>query len=573
MISFLNTYRFDEKCFFQSDKVPEWKNAIYKAGAFLPQIQLRVNEEIEATYPTLELCRISQRELNNQNIVIVESYDLGDILLTVDDLIYVNEIVGKGQPDGIYIIRIYISDSIYYYSDPFCYVGITPIPIEIEFDMTGGIISAGLTFESHNPIDLWIDWGDGSPKQNFVMGTELSHTYPATQVYTAVLTEETGSKWYEIKELVADTANISNIELDDFINIEECNLNDNLLTSIGDINNKWKKIETLGLKNNLIPDSFVLTNKSSLVTCDIQNNLLTSIDLQNCINMNHSGVHRPYQNPNLVSLNLNGCISETRLNTENCPDLETVNIQGCKSLTRIHITQYSQTSKITSLDITQCPELLELYVANCKLVTLDFTNSQNLLYVVAQNNKITSVTSVNNLNSIDEFLIRNNELTGDIVLTNKASLTNVYIDNNNLTSINLSNNVNLDMHPSYSFLYMLYLEIINVENCSSLSVININESNNVNAINMDGCTALTTIDAEDASLGTLTFPAAPFSTEINLKSNAMTAGEVDQNLINIDGTGVSSSAIDISGTNAARTSTSDTAVSNLLSRGNTVTTN
>lgn len=56
-------------------------------------------------------------------------------------------------------------------------------------------------------------------------------------------------------------------------------------------------------------------------------------------------------------------------------------------------------------------------------------------------------------------------------------------------------------------------------------------------------------------------------------SNAMTSTEVDNQLINIDGTGWINGTLNIAGTNPGRTSNSDTEYANLISNGWTITVN
>ena len=76
-------------------------------------------------------------------------------------------------------------------------------------------------------------------------------------------------------------------------------------------------------------------------------------------------------------------------------------------------------------------------IPTLNITSLDFKNGQNLEYVYATDNNMQNVENINNLDSIEELLLYNNQLSGTFSIAEKQNLISLRLKNNNLTRIDV----------------------------------------------------------------------------------------------------------------------------------------
>ena len=140
---------------------------------------------------------------------------------------------------------------------------------------------------------------------------------------------------------------------------------------------------------------------------------------------------------------------------------------------------------LTAIDLDGAKGLKSLYVQNNELTSISLKGMTELTDFNASNNALKAIQYTNNsypendLKSIENFNVANNQLTGTFVIRT-ASLISVDISNNEYGTIYLSSNSNLDML-----------------NCSG---------NNLKSLPVSSCKNLTTLVCSDNQLTSLTLP-------------------------------------------------------------------
>jgi hypothetical protein len=217
-------------------------------------------------------------------------------------------------------------------------------------------------------------------------------------------------------------------------------------------------------------------------------------------------------------------------------------------------------TSITSLDLNT-PDIpisgIFFGPNNASFTSISFASSGNgtLTYFTMSSTGLTSL----DLNTPDIpisgiFSIRNGSLTSiDFANAGNGSVSQMYLDNNDLIFIDFKD---------ISFAGITRLWIYSNFTLGDIDISGV--SGNINSFRGYSCD-LTNIDFSGLS--------TPINPEVSIQSNNMTSTEVDDQIINLDNTGWINGILNIAGTNAARTSASDTAYNNLIANGWTITVN
>lgn len=143
-------------------------------------------------------------------------------------------------------------------------------------------------------------------------------------------------------------------------------------------------------------------------------------------------------------------------------------------------------AQVTSIDVSNAPDLADLSVYTNSLTTLDLSKNLNLTSLTCYNNPITTLdlsanTKLTSLNA------QNMELT-EIDLSQNTALTKLTLSENKLTSIDLSKNTELKS------LYIIKnkLTTIDLSNNDKLTYASVNE-NNLTTLDVTGCDALASL--------------------------------------------------------------------------------
>lgn len=209
-------------------------------------------------------------------------------------------------------------------------------------------------------------------------------------------------------------------------------------------------------------------------------------------------------------------------------------------------------SNLTALDFSSVPLSGLLWTYDCtSLTSITFATSGNGLFtnVNLRGCSLTSLDLSNNPIS-GSFLVYNNSLNSLIFAnTGNGTVTSFGVYNNNLNSLDVSN-----------IILSGNIQIFINASLSSLSL------NSVNG-------AITNFAFYNDSLSNIDFSSFSTSNGVTIfaQNNSFTATEHDNQLINLDATGWINGTLSILTGNTARTSASDTAYNNLISKGWTIT--
>jgi hypothetical protein len=369
-----------------------------------------------------------------------------------------------------------------------------------------------------------INWGDGSFTR-CTSGAEALHDYGSTGTYSIKLGAASNSS---TTSLIADNNRITGVSGLKTGLLTDLRLYSNLITGNLDLTNApVSGILSLYSNASLSGVTFASSGNSMLTSTNIRNCNLSTLNLQN---VPVSGYFECRSNPLLASI--------------------TFASSGNGTLTQFR----GYSCNFTSLDFTNVP-ISGLFYAylNSNLTSITFASSGN---GTVSNMLIYSC----NLSSLDlsnvpisgTFNINGNTNLSSVTHSSTNGTTTVYyIYNCNLTSLDVSN-----ITISGSFI---------ARDNSSLSSITFNASNG----------SLGIFDVDRCNLPNIDFSVFSNSDGITIEyqDNSMTSTEVDNQLINLDSTSWINGDIEIDGTNAARTSASDTAYNNLIANGWTITVN
>jgi len=214
-------------------------------------------------------------------------------------------------------------------------------------------------------------------------------------------------------------------------------------------------------KGTIAGDGIVkVYGKSDIWYLNISGNLLPTVfdqpKLMNVVQVSISGA-------SVDKVELPAFEKMTQFSLNNSP-VKTVDVSKVPTLTSLTINNMKEAAQLTSIDISNNPELTYLSLqgnatASGALTSLDLTNNTKLEGVYVQYNKIKEIkladsyeklgtfnASFNELEAINPaampavkwFDVRNNKIKGDLDITSDK-LTNVYVNNNELTGVKVPN--------------------------------------------------------------------------------------------------------------------------------------
>lgn len=237
------------------------------------------------------------------------------------------------------------------------------------------------------------------------------------------------------------------------------------------------------------------------------------------------------------------------------PNLNNITFANSGNGVVTRIFAYNNTG-LSTLDLSNVPISGLLYTyASPNLTSIIFANSGN---GVLNNVQIHTC----NLSTLD---FSNVALTGLLYAYNNPNLNNITFANsgNGILGNTILSGCNFN---TLDFSNIPLQAVVRVENNPVLSSITFASSGNG---------GLTDFRANGCSLPNIDFSVFSTSTgvSIQLQDNAMTSTEVDNQIINLDTTSWINGTLNIAGTNASRTSASDTAYNNLVANGWAITVN
>ncbi len=178
-----------------------------------------------------------------------------------------------------------------------------------------------------------------------------------------------------------------------------------------------------------IADATGIEAFTSLETLVMRNNLLTTIDVSNNVNLKVFHV----ETNNLTSVNMGGnpLLENVRLFQNNLTSVDVSTNPLLESL-------YVSANNLTELDLSQNPDLRSLVISANNFTEIDLSNNPQMEFLGLDNNKITTL-DVSNFSSLGTLSFDNN-LISEIDLSNNPDLGRLYMRNNKITELDVSNN-------------------------------------------------------------------------------------------------------------------------------------
>lgn len=240
-------------------------------------------------------------------------------------------------------------------------------------------------------------------------------------------------------------------------------------------------------KNALVNTDCVDTNGDGIGDSDADLNNDGEIQVSEAeavlwLNVSNNYIHSLEGIQSFTSLEYLGCVQNqlTSLDVTHCPNL--VNLLCLwNQITSLDVTQNPNLTKldchgndITSLNLIQNPSLEYLNCFDNKLTSLDLTQNPNLKYLNCSINSITSLDVTQNP-SLEELRCYDNQLTS-LDVSQNPNIVGLDCSENSITSVDITQN------PSIHFLSCQnnQLNSLNVKNGNSSAIYNLNANPNPN---------------------------------------------------------------------------------------------
>ena len=196
--------------------------------------------------------------------------------------------------------------------------------------------------------------------------------------------------------------------------------------------------------------NFNVSNNLNLKKLELYTGIASEVDLSNNINLRELRINDSATN---LTLNLDNLINLRKLTYFG--NLTTLNISDCVKLIEINIGYVTaQDISLSSLDTTNQPLLINLYISNTNITSLDLSANLNLENVYVQGNQLQSI-NFGNLYYVRNLYCEDNQLTS-LDLNNFQNLDVLSCSNNNLTELKLKNfrieqYINFDGNPNLQY--------------------------------------------------------------------------------------------------------------------------
>lgn len=193
-----------------------------------------------------------------------------------------------------------------------------------------------------------------------------------------------------------------------------------------------------------------LSNNINLKKLELNTGIATSVDLSNNINLRELSISGSFLN----NLNLDNLSNLRKLNYYG--NLPTIDISDCIKLIEISIGYITAGEiSLSSLDLTNQPLLINLYISNTNITSLNLSNNPNLENVYLQSNLLQNI-NFGNLYYVKNLYCEDNQIT-TLDLNNFQNLEVLSCSNNNLTNLKLKNfkseqYVNFSGNPNLAYI-------------------------------------------------------------------------------------------------------------------------
>ncbi|MDR2126597.1 MAG: leucine-rich repeat domain-containing protein [Prevotellaceae bacterium] len=217
-----------------------------------------------------------------------------------------------------------------------------------------------------------------------------------------------------------------------------------------------------------------------------------------------------------------GDISELRFN--DCPKLKSIyaitpNLTVFEINKTDSLTYLSVSGNVTSLDISNCINLKELYCNSSRLTTLDISKCTNLKVLHCSSNQLTTL-DISKCTNLEALYCSSNQLTS-LDISKCTNLNILYCSSNLLTLLDISESTELTELNCYNN----QLTSLDLSTCTKLTVLDC-RINQLTSLDVSGCIDMTMLDCSNNQFTTLDISECTKLTDLHCSNNQLTSLDV-----------------------------------------------
>ncbi|TCI84734.1 T9SS type A sorting domain-containing protein [Tenacibaculum sp. M341] len=323
-----------------------------------------------------------------------------------------------------------------------------PMEMNVEYNVSYRFKYVDSNFGGTHPVSLRII---RSGSATTISSNRFASNNNWIEVSTTFTPDQTGDYDLSISTATFDsegfTVLIDDVKVvepvEEIVNIPDANFKNALLNysptfdTSGDgeiqVSEAESALNALRLNNKNISDLTGIEYFVNIRELSCEENNITSLNLE--------------KNTKLVKLFCGNNSNLTTINITNCPQLEDISA-GNTSLNSIDLSNntlleelFLQNGNLTSLNVSSCTKLNYLNCSSNQIESLDLIANSDITTLRAGYNNLTRI-DISNCTLLPELYLDNNQLT-NIDISSNINLTQILLRNNNLTSIDVSNNTKL----------------------------------------------------------------------------------------------------------------------------------
>lgn len=194
-----------------------------------------------------------------------------------------------------------------------------------------------------------------------------------------------------------------------------------------------EELTITAISGQIVLSNFNVSGNLNLKKLNLNSGLTSNINLSNNINLRELIIKDEATNMNLNLGNLTNLRKLTYYGS-----LPTLDLSDCIKLIEVNIGfTTAEAIGFSSIDLTNQPLLINLYISNTNISSLDLTNNPNLENIYVPNNQLQNIF-FGNLAYVRNLYCENNQIT-TLNLNNFQNLDILSCANNNLTELKLKN--------------------------------------------------------------------------------------------------------------------------------------
>lgn len=388
--------------------------------------------------------------------------------------------------------------------------------------------------------DFQVDWGDGTLVD-----------YSAGSYYTETLKGQTMKLYGDFKQIVANSVNIVDVNLDGCHNMVQLQMNYNQfptlnvshmtqLTGLYAEGGKLKNLDVascaamrvLDVSENEIQGTLDCSTMSELTKLDCGDNQLTAVLLPKQDKIYQVDV----RNNQLATLDVTGLSAVTELDCQGNQlqeldltgmskledlyayenQISAINISGAPALETLSLSD----NKIAVIDLTQHTKLEGIHLTNNNLNEIDLSKNTGVRYLNIGGNNLTTLDT-KNLSMLSRLTCENNQLT-ELDLTGNANLYILYADHNLIEAIDMSQApLVYDLNLAFNKLTELDLSKHN------LYYVQVND-NELATLDLSSSSYLYRLAAQNNQLTDITFKSLNYLQGLTIEHNHIAADHLNE---------------------------------------------